>query len=459
MRKALSRSAILAGRAALLGSEATARPAAVGAVSVFKAFYNAGVQPKGPAVPANHGMGYHHAQAEGGYAFFMPNVSLIGPNSLQAAGERMKKLNFKKALIVTDEFMSKSGAVGVITDMLQSIGMEYELYDKVVPNPTDKGVEAGLELLHKKGCDCIVSFGGGSSHDNAKAIGIVASNGGTIHDYEGIDVAPKPMMPLISINTTAGTASEMTRFCIITDSSRHVKMAIVDSKCTPTIAVDDPNLMVKMPKGLTAATGMDAMTHAVEAYVSTISNPLTDASSLHAIRLISTYLRRAVANGGDMQARDMMSYAQFLAGMAFNSASLGYVHAMAHQLGGFYDLPHGVCNAVLLPVVQEFNAKQVPELYIDMAEALGHKDVKSADQAVSAVLGSIRKLSSDVGIPKNLKELGVKPEDFDVLAENALKDACGFTNPRPATHADIVALFRQAYEQGEEAAAPKAATA
>lgn len=456
LRQALKRSAGIVGRAAarsLLAGEAVIGERA--AAAAFARFYNAGAA--APAVPSGlHGTNYHHAEPAA-YAFFMPSVSLIGPGALQQAGERIQKLGFKKALIITDEGLSKCGAVAAITDLLSSIGVEHALFDKAVPNPTDKGVEAGLAMLQREGCDFIVSFGGGSSHDNAKAVGIVATNGGRIHDYEGIDVGPKPMMPLVSVNTTAGTASEMTRFCIITDSARHVKMAIVDSKCTPMIAVDDPLLMVNMPKSLTAATGMDAMTHAVEAYVSTISNPITDASALHAIKLISTYLRAAVGDGKNMQARDMMSYAQFLAGMAFNSASLGYVHAMAHQLGGFYDLPHGVCNAVLLPVVQEFNAKQVPELFIDMAAAMGHPTTDK-DAAVAAVLRSIRQLSADVGIPKNLKELGVKPEDFDVLAANALKDACGFTNPRPATHDEIVGLFRQAYEQGEEAA-PRAATA
>lgn len=402
----------------------------------------------GPAVSSGpHGTNYHHPQEKGGYAFFMPAVSLMGAGSLAAAGDRIQKLGLKKALIVTDSYMSSSGAVNAVTDMLASVGVHATVFDGAVPNPTDKNVADGLALLKKNDCDFIVSFGGGSSHDCAKGVGIVATNGGTIHDYEGLDVPPKPMMTLVSINTTAGTASEITRFCIITDTSRMVKMAIVDSKCTPTIAVDDPMLMVKKPQGLTAATGMDAMTHAVEAYMSTISTPVTDACALHAMKLICTYLRTAVADGTNMQARDMMAYAQFLAGAAFNSASLGFVHAMAHQLGGFYDLPHGVCNAVLLPVIQEYNAKEVPHLFIDIAEAMGVKTDGTPGDASAKVLAAIREMSKDVGIPRNLKELGVKPEDFDLLAENALKDACGFTNPRTATHADIVGLFKQAYEQ------------
>lgn len=454
LRQAL-RSGLRAGRALQVGwvANETASTRSAAAASSWLC----GFATQGPAIPtAPHGTNYHHPPADGGYAFFMPRESLIGGGALEAAGGRIKTLGLKKALIITDAYMAKSGAVNAVIDVLNKSGVEAVVFDGAVPNPTDKNVEDGLALLKQHGCDHIVSFGGGSSHDCAKGVGIVATNGGRIHDYEGVDVSSKPMLPLVSINTTAGTASEMTRFCIITDTSRHVKMAIVDSKCTPTIAVDDPLLMHKMPPALTAATGMDALTHAVEAYVSTISTPLTDASALHAMKLISSYLRTAVADGSNAQARDMMSYAQFLAGMAFNSASLGYVHAMAHQLGGFYDLPHGVCNAVLLPVVQEFNAQAVPHLYVDMAEALGAGSGLPAERAVPAVLGAIRQLSADVGIPRNLKELGVKPEDFDVLAANSLKDACGFTNPRPATHDEIVGLFRQAYQQGEESAAATA---
>jgi alcohol dehydrogenase len=277
---------------------------------------------------------------------------------------------------------------------------------------------------------------------------VLHSNGGNIRDYEGVDKSTQPMIPLVAVNTTAGTGAEMTRFCIITDETRHVKMAIVDWRVTPTIAVNDPKLMVGMPKGLTAATGMDALTHAIEAYVSTASNPVTDANALYAIKLISTYLPQAVEDGKNLKARDMMAYAEFLAGMAFNSAGLGYVHAMAHQLGGFYNAPHGVCNAVLLPVVEEYNAKYVPELFIDIAHALGFTEVgQDSEKAVTVVIKAIKDLSRKVGIPENLKALGAKPEDFEKLAENAMKDACGMTNPHQPTKAEVIALFRKAYEQ------------
>jgi alcohol dehydrogenase len=291
----------------------------------------------------------------------------------------------------------------------------------------------------------IISLGGGSSHDCAKGIGIVATNGGNIRDYEGVDKSTKAMPPFIAINTTAGTGSEMTRFCIITDTDRKVKMAIVDWRVTPNVAINDPLLMVSMPPALTAATGMDALTHAVEAYVSTIATPVTDSAALMAIKLISKNLRNAVANGNNMVARDKMAYAEFLAGMAFNSASLGYVHAMAHQLGGFYNLPHGVCNAILLPHVCRFNLIATPERYADIAEAMGENiNGLSTRAAADVAIEAIQQLSVDVGIPTGLTKLNVQEKDFQIMAENAIKDACRFTNPRLATLDDIINIYRQA---------------
>jgi alcohol dehydrogenase len=238
----------------------------------------------------------------------------------------------------------------------------------------------------------------------------------------------------------------MTRFCIITDEKRHIKMAIVDWHTTPIIAVDDAELMVAMPPALTAATGMDALTHAVEAYVSILANPVTDASAVKAIELVSDYLRRAVKDGNDMEAREMMSYAEYLAGVAFNNASLGYVHAMAHQLGGFYDLPHGVCNAVLLPAVQDFNARFVPHRFVAIAKAMGqHVDGLSPIEAARTAIAAIRALSADIGIPAGLKELkGFNEKDIPTLATNALKDVTALTNPKQATHAEIEGIYKAA---------------
>ncbi len=237
----------------------------------------------------------------------------------------------------------------------------------------------------------------------------------------------------------------MTRFCIITNTDTHIKMAIVDWRCTPNVAINDPLLMMKMPPSLTAATGMDALTHSVEAYVSTDATPVTDSAALMAIKLVSQYLRHAVANGDNFEARDKMAYAEFMAGMAFNNASLGYVHAMAHQLGGFYNLPHGVCNAVLLPHVERFNLISKPERFRDIAVALGENvDGISVRDAAEKALTAIQKLSSDVGIPADLTELGVKEQDLKTMAENAMKDACALTNPRKATLEDIIQIFKNA---------------
>lgn len=291
----------------------------------------------------------------------------------------------------------------------------------------------------------MISLGGGSPHDCAKGIALVAANGGDICDYEGVDKSAKPQMPLVSINTTAGTASEMTRFCIITDVKRHIKMAIVDKHVTPILSVNDPEMMVGMPAPLTAATGMDALTHAVEAYVSTAATPITDACAIKAVTMVSKHLRTATHDGKNMEARNAMAYAQFLAGMAFNNASLGYVHAMAHQLGGFYDLPHGVCNAILLPHVQKFNSTKAAARLKDVAEAMGVDVSKMTDEeGAEACLNEIRKLSKDVNIPSGLKELKVKEEDIPTLSTNAMKDACGLTNPIQPTHEEVCAIFRAA---------------
>ena len=377
--------------------------------------------------------------------FFIPSVNVLGQGAVDDAIGDIKTLGFKHALIVTDKPLVKIGLVGEVAEKLGQNGITSTIYDGVQPNPTVMNVEAGLALLKANKCDFVISLGGGSPHDCAKGIALVATNGGSIKDYEGLDQSAKPQLPLVAINTTAGTASEMTRFCIITDEARHIKMAIVDKHTTPLLSVNDPELMLKKPASLTAATGMDALTHAVEAYVSIAANPITDACAIKAMELIQANLVNAVENGQDINAREQMAYAQFLAGMAFNNASLGYVHAMAHQLGGFYDLPHGVCNALLLPHVQEYNAQVVPARLKDIAKAMG-VDVSAMtdEQGASAAIAAIKKLSVAVKIPENLTLLGVKAEDIPTLADNALKDACGFTNPKQATHAEICQIFTNA---------------
>lgn len=378
-------------------------------------------------------------------AFFIPSVNLMGAGCLADAVKTIQSYGFKKALVVTDAPLVKIGVVKRVTDLLSSQGVDCVLFDGVHPNPTTTNVAAGLALLQANACDCVISLGGGSPHDCAKGIALVAVNGGEIKDYEGLDRSGKPQLPLIAINTTAGTASEMTRFCIITDESRHVKMAIVDKHTTPILSVNDPELMLLKPAGLTAATGMDALTHAIEAYVSTAATPITDACALKAVEIVSQSLRQAVQHGDDIGAREQMAYAQFLAGMAFNNASLGYVHAMAHQLGGFYDLPHGVCNAILLPHVQAYNKQVSAKRLGDIARAMGENTAGLSDDAAADVcLTAIRKLSVDVGIPTGVAQLGAKEEDIPTLAANALKDACGLTNPKQPTFDEVCAIYRAA---------------
>ena len=378
--------------------------------------------------------------------YFIPTRNLFGEGCVKETGELAKGLGTKKAMIVTDSFLAQSGMAADVQEILKGSGVESVVFDNVQPNPTDISVAEGVELFKKENCDTLISLGGGSPHDCCKAIGVVATNGGKINDYEGVDKSSKDMVPMIAINTTAGTAAEMTRFCIITDTERHVKMCIVDWRTTPLIAINDPAMMVGMPQSLTAATGMDALTHAIEAYVSTAANDLTDCAALKAIEMIAEYLPKAYANGADIVARDKMAYAQYLAGVAFNNASLGYVHSMAHQLGGVYDLPHGVCNALLLPYVERFNIPARAERFADIAVALGENiEGCSVREAADKAIDAIRALSKQLNIPANLKELGVKEEDFGMMADNAKLDACQLTNPRTATREEVIELYRQAY--------------
>jgi alcohol dehydrogenase len=385
------------------------------------------------------------ALAEQTFGFFIPTVSLMGVGCAKEAGVQAKALGATKLLIVTDAGLSKIGVADKIKAQLEEAGLKAVIFDGAEPNPTDTNVHEGVRVYQENGCDGIVSLGGGSSHDCAKGVGLVIGNGGHIRDFEGVNKSTKPMPPFLAINTTAGTASEMTRFCIITNTDTHVKMAIVDWRCTPNIAINDPLLMVGMPPSLTAATGMDALTHSVEAYVSTIATPITDACAIKAIELIADYLRPAVANGENLEARDRMAYAEYLAGMAFNNASLGYVHSMAHQLGGFYNLPHGICNAILLPAVCEFNMIANPKRFADIAVAMGENiDGLSDVDAAGVGIAAIRRLSADVGIPAGLKALNVKEQDLKVMAENAQKDACMLTNPRKATLEQVIGIYKAA---------------
>ncbi len=385
------------------------------------------------------------------FGYYIPSVTLIGIGAAKRVAEEIKIRNGKKPLLVTDKGIIEAGIAEEITSLLDEAGMDYVVFDKTVPNPTDKNVADGVEVYKKSGCDSLITLGGGSSHDCGKGIGLVVTNGGVIHDYEGVDKASTDLPPYVAINTTAGTASEMTRFCVITDTSRKVKMAIADWRVTPGIALDDPLLMRGMPPALTAATGMDALTHAVEAFVSPIATPKTDSAAEKAIELIACHLRPAVANGQDINAREGMCYAQYLAGMAFNNAGVGHVHAMAHQLGGFYDLPHGECNAILLPHVSKYNLIAKLDRFKKIAELMGENTsgLSLRDGAERALI-AIRKLSEDIEIPSGLIELGkrygkeVKEKDIATMTANAQKDICVFTNPRTLADTDVTAIYRSA---------------
>ena len=374
--------------------------------------------------------------------YYVPSINIMGAGCLQELGPAISDLGFKKALVVTDKFLVSCGIAEKVTNVLKEQNIEFVIYDEVLPNPTCEVVNNGLIELKRHECDFVVSIGGGSPQDTAKAVALLATNGGDIRTYEGVNVTKNKALPIVAVNTTAGTSSEVTINYVITDEERPVKMVMVDKNSLVTITVNDPELMVNKPAALTAATGMDALTHAIETLVTPGAYAVTDATALDAVKIIFEYLPRAVKNGQDIEAREQMVYAIFLGGIAFSNAGLGNVHAMAHQLGGVYDLPHGVCNAMLLPHVEEVNAKHVPEKFVAIAKVLDY-DVKgkSADECAAYVIERIKELSKEVGIPQTLEELGVKDIDLDLLADNAMKDICAPGNPVEFTKEQIKELF------------------
>ncbi|AFJ48090.1 1,3-propanediol dehydrogenase [Shimwellia blattae] len=382
------------------------------------------------------------------YDFLVPNVNFFGPGAVSVVGQRCQLLGGKKALLVTDKGLRaiKDGAVDQTVKHLKAAGIEVVIFDGVEPNPKDTNVLDGLAMFRKEQCDMIITVGGGSPHDCGKGIGIAATHPGDLYSYAGIETLTNPLPPIIAVNTTAGTASEVTRHCVLTNTKTKVKFVIVSWRNLPSVSINDPLLMIGKPAGLTAATGMDALTHAVEAYISKDANPVTDASAIQAIKLIATNLRQAVALGTNLKARENMACASLLAGMAFNNANLGYVHAMAHQLGGLYDMAHGVANAVLLPHVCRYNLIANPEKFADIATFMGENTTGlSTMDAAELAISAIARLSKDVGIPQHLRELGVKEADFPYMAEMALKDGNAFSNPRKGNEKEIADIFRQAF--------------
>ncbi|MGO3781112.1 MAG: iron-containing alcohol dehydrogenase [Enterococcus viikkiensis] len=383
------------------------------------------------------------------YDFMMPSVNFFGPGVVKKIGERANMLGMKKVLIVTDRFLRnlEGGPVKLTEASLKAANVSYVIFDEVEPNPKIRNAEAGRNLYLEANCDSIITVGGGSSHDCGKGIGILLSNGDDITKLAGIETLTQPLPPSMAVNTTAGTASEITRHAVLTNEETHLKFVVVSWRNVPLVSFNDPLLMLDVPTKLTAATGMDALCHCVEAYVSENRNPITDAQAIQGMTLIGKYLRRAVANGHDVEARTNMAYASLLAGMAFNNADLGYVHAMAHQLGGQYDAPHGVCCAVLMPTVERWNMIANPERFADIAELLGENITGlSKMDAAERGIAALDRISQDVGIPTNIKAIGADPKDFSLMAKNALKAGNAFSNPRKGTEEDIISLFQQAYE-------------
>lgn len=376
--------------------------------------------------------------------FYVPSTNLMGRGCLKEVGPLIKDLGFKKALIVTDKFLTQTGIAAKVIAQLESINLEYVVYDEVVPNPTMENVYAGVDVFKTNECDVLVSIGGGSPQDTAKAIGLYVTNGGDIRDYEGVNKTKNKSIPIVAVNTTAGTSSEFTINYVITDKERQLKMVMVDKNSLVAISVNDPELMVDKPAALTAATGMDALTHAIEAIVTPGAYAVTDATALAAVELIFNYLPRVVKNGHDIEAREQMAYVMFLGGIAFNNAGLGFVHAMAHQLGGVYDLPHGVANAMLLPIVERENAKHDPRKFRAIAKAAGINVAgKTDEQCAKEALETIKELAKEVGIPTSLAELGVTEIDLEKLAVNALNDACAPGNPFQPTKEEVIAMYSE----------------
>lgn len=378
-------------------------------------------------------------------SFFLPCESLFGPGCLRSLGEELRRKGVNKALLVTDKGVAACGVAKKVTDMLEENRIAYVLYAGVEPNPTLKNVELGVAAYRREGCDFLIALGGGSPNDCAKAIGILLSNGGDLHDYQGLDKSLRRAPPIIAINTTAGTASEISRAYLITDEETQVKMIMNHRNCMADIAVNDPELMTGLPGPLTAATGMDALTHAVESYVSTRAFPLTRAFARESVEMIFRYLPQAVRQPGDLEAREQMTYAQYLAGMSFGNGGLGLVHSMAHPLGAVYHLGHGICNAVLLPHVVRFNTQAAAAGYAELADFLWPAAApRSAREGAQLLLEKIRTLSEEVGTLIPLRQLGVRQEDLPMLAEKALADGNLASNPVQPTPQQVEQLYREA---------------
>ena len=370
-------------------------------------------------------------------------TSYHGSGAIQEIATEAKAHGFKKALVCSDPDLIKFGVTAKVTDILDKNGLEYELYSEIKPNPTIDNVKHGVETFKKSGADYLIAIGGGSSMDTSKAIGIIIANPEfeDVRSLEGVAPTKKPCVPIIAVPTTAGTAAEVTINYVITDVERKRKFVCVDPHDMPIIAIVDPDMMSSMPKGLTASTGMDALTHAIEGYTTKAAWEMTDMFHLKAIEIIARSLRSAVAN--EKEGREGMALGEYIAGMGFSNVGLGIAHSMAHTLGAVYDTPHGVACAMMLPIVMEYNADCTDEKYREIARAMGVKGVDdmSVEEYRKAAIDAVAQLSVDVGIPTKLE--AIKEDDLDFLAESAHADACAPGNPKDASVEDLKALFRK----------------
>lgn len=374
--------------------------------------------------------------------FVLNETSYHGAGAIQEIAGEVKGRGFKKCFVCSDPDLIKFGVTKKVTDVLDNASIAYEIYSEIKPNPTIENVQTGVAAFKASGADCIIAIGGGSSMDTAKAIGIIIKNPdfADVVSLEGVAPTTEKCVPIIAVPTTAGTAAEVTINYVITDAAKNRKMVCVDPKDIPVVAVVDPDMMSSMPKGLTAATGMDALTHAIEGYITKGAWELSDMFHIKAIEIISRSLRGAVENTAD--GREGMALGQYVAGMGFSNVGLGIVHSMAHPLGAVYDTPHGVANAIILPTVMEYNAPATGDKYRDIAKAMGVHgvDSMSLEEARKAAVDAVRKLGQDVGIPSDLKDI-VKPEDVDFLAQSAYDDACRPGNPRDTSVEEIKELY------------------
>ena len=375
--------------------------------------------------------------------FVLNETSYHGAGAINAIPEEIKARGFKKVWVASDPDLVKFGVSKKVTDILDKEGIAYELFSKIQANPTISNVKAGVESFKACGADCIIAIGGGSSMDTAKAVGIIIKNPEfeDVRSLEGVAPTKNKCVPIIAVPTTAGTAAEVTINYVITDEEKNRKMVCVDVHDIPVIAVVDPDMMSTMPKGLTAATGMDALTHAIEGYITKGAWELSDMFHLKAIEIISNNLRGAVAN--TPEGREGMALGQYVAGMGFSNVGLGIVHSMAHPLGALYNTPHGVANAIILPTVMEYNAPETGDKYKYIAKAMGVEGTENMTQEEyrKAAVDAVKKLSDDVGIPKDLKEI-VKAEDIPFLAQSAYDDACRPGNPRDTSVEEITELYK-----------------